>query len=56
MGNFLKDISSTIVLDFDGVIHKSSKGYHDGTVYDDPVDGTRKALEILLIDLLSTKK
>jgi|TARA_Y100000289_G_scaffold65884_1_gene80532 phosphoheptose isomerase len=36
-----------IAVDFDGVIHKNSKGYHDGTVYDDPVEGAREALEKL---------
>ena len=36
-----------IGVDFDGVIHKNSKGYHDGTVYDEPVEGAREALEKL---------
>ena len=36
-----------IAVDFDGVIHKSSKGFHDGTIYDEPVDGTKKGLEYL---------
>ena len=36
-----------IGVDFDGVIHKNSKGYHDGTVYDDPVEGAREALQKL---------
>jgi len=40
-------IQKTLVLDFDGVIHKGSKGFHDGTVYDDPVKGTADALRIL---------
>jgi phosphoheptose isomerase len=34
-------------VDFDGVIHKCSKGYYDGTIYDDPVDGVHDALESL---------
>lgn len=42
-----QQINSTIVLDFDGVIHKGSKGFYDGTVYDDPVEGTGEALRIL---------
>jgi len=40
-----RNIQAQICIDFDGVIHKSSKGYFDGTVYDDPVDGTSVALE-----------
>jgi len=51
MNDFLekvkKEISSTIAIDFDGVIHKNSKGYHDGTIYDSPLDGTYEALELL---------
>ena len=34
-------------IDFDGVIHKNSKGYHDGTCYDEPVEGVEEALKIL---------
>lgn len=36
-----------IGIDFDGVIHKCSKGYHDGTIYDEPVSGAKEALEAL---------
>ena len=36
-----------IGIDFDGVIHRNSLGYHDGTIYDPPMDGTREALEDL---------
>lgn len=36
-----------IGVDFDGVIHKNSKGYHDGTIYDEPVEGVREALQKL---------
>ncbi len=39
--------SRVIAIDFDGVIHGSSLGFHDGTVYDPPIDGTREALERL---------
>ena len=42
-----KEISSTIAVDFDGVIHRNSKGYHDGTIYDLPVKGTEESLKIL---------
>lgn len=37
--------NKTISIDFDGVIHKYSKGYHDGTAYDEPMEGAKKALE-----------
>ena len=36
-----------IAIDFDGVIHTNSKGYHDGTVYDPPFYGTEEALKQL---------
>ena len=36
-------------IDFDGVIHRNSLGYHDGTIYDPPIEGTKDAL----IDLSS---
>lgn len=39
------DEKTNIGIDFDKVIHGCSKGYFDGTVYDDPVSGTREALE-----------
>jgi len=43
----LKSESSVIAIDFDGVIHKNSKGFFDGTVYDDPVIGAEEALKII---------
>lgn len=39
------DEKINIGIDFDGVIHQCSKGYYDGTIYDDPVEGAREALE-----------
>lgn len=39
------DEKINVGIDFDGVIHKCSKGYYDGTIYDDPVDGVHEALE-----------
>jgi hypothetical protein len=44
------DETFQIGIDFDGVIHKNSKGFHDGTVYDDPIPGAREALERLSKD------
>ena len=38
---------NTIAIDFDGVIHKNSKGFHDGTIYDEPIEGVKKGLEYL---------
>jgi histidinol phosphatase-like enzyme len=39
--------NKNLAIDFDGVIHKNSKGFYDGTVYDDPIEGTYNALEQL---------
>lgn len=47
MENFLKNINLVLAIDFDGVIHKNSKGFYDGTIYDDPIPGTKEALEFL---------
>jgi len=40
----------TIAIDFDGVIHKYSKGWHDGTCYDEPIDGAEEFLKKLMED------
>ncbi len=43
-------------LDLDGVIYKNSKGFHDGTMYDEPIDGAIESLkhlnEVLGYDLV----
>lgn len=41
------DEQINIGVDFDGVIHKCSKGYYDGTIYDDPIEGSYEALKKL---------
>ena len=39
--------NNQLAIDFDGVIHKNSKGFFDGTVYDEPINGVKDALEQL---------
>ena len=39
--------SKTIGVDFDGVIHRSSQGFHDGTIYDVPIEGSLAAIKEL---------
>ena len=41
------DEQINVGIDFDKVIHKCSKGYYDGTIYDEPVEGAYEALERL---------
>jgi len=41
------DEAKQIGVDFDGVIHRSSKGFYDGTVYDDPIEGSLEAIQRL---------
>ena len=40
----------TVAVDFDGVIHKYSKGYADGTIYDEPVQGVEGFLYNLMMN------
>jgi len=42
-------MKKTIAFDFDGVIHKYSKGWQDGKIYDEPVEGALEAIVELLI-------
>jgi len=39
--------NNNISIDFDGVIHGNSKGFHDGTVYDKPIAGAIDAIQNL---------
>ena len=43
---FAKD-AKNIAIDFDGVIHNFDKGFHDGTCYGKPLDGSLEAIEYL---------
>ncbi len=36
-----------ISIDFDGVVHAYSKGFHDGSIYDEPIPGAQKAMREL---------
>lgn len=37
-----------IAVDFDGVIHKYSKGWSDGSIYDEPMEGAKEKLAELV--------
>ncbi len=39
--------NTTIAIDLDGVVHKYSRGFHDGTLYDPPMEGVQESLELL---------
>lgn len=38
----------TIAVDFDGVVHQYSRGWHDGTIYDPPMPGALEGLRTLM--------
>lgn len=38
----------TVAVDFDGVIHRYSRGWHDGSIYDDPMPGALEGLRVLM--------
>ena len=41
---FENDLNN-LAIDFDGVIHNFDKGWHDGTCYGDPIEGSLEALK-----------
>lgn len=43
---FEKDLNN-IAIDFDGVIHRFDKGFHDGTCYGEPIEGSLEAIKKL---------
>jgi len=51
---------NTIAINFDGVIHQYSKGWHDGSIYDRPVTGSFETIRELMekgfsVFILSTR-
>ena len=44
----MPEYKKTIAIDFDGVIHKYSKGWQNGRIYDEPVEGSLEAIFKLL--------
>jgi hypothetical protein len=40
-----------VCVDFDGVLHRYNKGWHDGSIYDGPMPGASEALKHLMMDL-----
>lgn len=41
-------MKKTLAIDLDGVLHRYSKGWHDGSIYDPPMDGALEAVDQLL--------
>ena len=39
--------NNQLAIDFDGVVHGNSKGFYDGTVYDEPIPGAIEAIKKL---------
>lgn len=45
--DFLKKSEKVIAIDFDGVIHNDSLGYHDGTIYGEPLTDSIESIKEL---------
>lgn len=49
--DFLNQISTSeeniIAIDFDGVIHNHHLGFHDGTIYGEPINGSLEAIKLI---------
>lgn len=41
-------MGKTVAIDFDGVIHKYSKGWHDGSIYDDEIQGVFEVIKKII--------
>ena len=39
--------AKNIAIDFDGVVHNFDKGYHDGTCYGEPLEGSLECIRAL---------
>jgi len=46
-GWMVEKVTQTVAVDFDGVIHRYAKGWHDGTIYDEPMPGAIEGLHKL---------
>ena len=42
-----KERPTTLAIDFDGVIHKYSEGWKDGSIYDEPINNAFKGIKYL---------
>jgi len=45
--NEINNEKLSILIDFDGPIHKYSKEYYDGSIYDEPTSGVKEAIDNL---------
>jgi hypothetical protein len=41
----INEESKTIAIDFDGVIHSFELGFHDGTIYGTPIEGSIESIK-----------